>query len=435
MQSLDQLETTIQDLVNTAKDLIQHSREIDLVLGSAPHVRARDVDRDRRKVLAIATQIQTLLTSPNDLIRRLAVHNQLLACLQWLGEFQVLACIPLVGSVAARDVADLAGVPEGQLLRIVRMTATAGFLKESQPGFLAHTSLSAPFVTKLVYLDAAMFLAQTAAPAASMMTAATKRSQQDHGEETALNLALGTPGTRETFQSMRRNKPKLQRQWLAHLQCQADPDGCIVELLAQLDWQSLQNAYVVDVSAKSLALAQAFAERYPSVHFIVQVDQQAHQMLEQGKAQRRGSSFGISDIDSRITLQTRSPGSLQTVKGAAAYVLNMASCSTKSKLRSWILTELEAHLAMLRSNDSVMVLVAPHLIPEAGSTQADVEAAARAHNLLLLQFANEQETEVTELISLIKPAEGAQRQPAIGYKLQLIGKQGQRPLPRIVGEA
>lgn len=355
----------------------------------------------------------------------------------------MLACIPLVGSVAARDVADLAGVPEGQLLRIVRMTATAGFLKEPQPGFLAHTSLSAPFVTKLVYLDAAMFLAQTAAPAASMMTAATKRSQQDHGEETALNLALGTPGTRETFQSMRRNKPKLQRQWLAHLQCQADPDGCIVELLAQLDWQSLQNAYVVDVSpkykvsiklsslvlantrdhqvsAKSLALAQAFAERYPSVHFIVQVDQQAHQMLEQGKAQRRGSSFGISDIDSRITLQTRSPGSLQTVKGAAAYVLNMASCSTKSKLRSWILTELEAHLAMLRSNDSVMVLVAPHLIPEAGSTQADVEAAARAHNLFLLQFANEQETEVTELISLISTVRDEMGGLATVNKFQLF---------------
>lgn len=176
----------------------------------------------------------------------------MLACLQWLGEFQVLACIPLGSSVAAKDLADLAGVPEEQLLRVARMTATAGFLHEPEPGFLAHTPLSEPFVTKLVYLDATMFLSQTAAPAASMMAAATKRNRLGQGEETALNLALGIPSVSETFQSMRQSRPKLQRQWLALQRCEADREACIVELLSQLDWQTLQNAYVVDVSGASV---------------------------------------------------------------------------------------------------------------------------------------------------------------------------------------
>lgn len=76
---------------------------------------------------------------------------QLLAC---LGEFQVLACIPLKGSILAKDVADMAGVPETRLWRVVRITATASFLHESQPGHIAHTALSAPFVTNLSFLDA-----------------------------------------------------------------------------------------------------------------------------------------------------------------------------------------------------------------------------------------------------------------------------------------
>jgi hypothetical protein len=71
------------------------------------------------------------------------------------------------------EIAELAGVSGNQLSRIVRMTATAGFLHKPQPGRIAHTPLLAPFVNNLSYLDAAMFLAKTAAPTALYMTAAT----------------------------------------------------------------------------------------------------------------------------------------------------------------------------------------------------------------------------------------------------------------------
>ena len=126
------------------------------------------------------------------------------------------------------------------------MTATAGFLQEPQLGHIAHTSLSASFVTKLSYLDASMFLAEVAAPVALQMAAATQR----HGllslqNESAYNIAFNTS---QTFHSACEQRTKLQRQWSAYLRCVGAIDDTVIELLSQLDWRSLGNACVVDVS-------------------------------------------------------------------------------------------------------------------------------------------------------------------------------------------
>lgn len=189
------------------------------------------------------------------------VQNQLLACLQWLGEFQVLAYIPLNGSVPAKDVAELAGVPETQLCRIVRMTATAGFLQEPQPGHIAHTALSAPFVTKLSYLDAAMFLTEIGAPVAMQMAAATQRHGQSAGpSKSAYALAFNTS---QTFQSACEQRPKLQRQWSAYLRCAGENGHSVTELLNQLDWRSLGNACIVDVSLVAFLISHVRSPRPP----------------------------------------------------------------------------------------------------------------------------------------------------------------------------
>jgi hypothetical protein len=164
----------------------------------------------------------------------------------------VLAYIPLSGSVPVKDVAELAGVPEMQLLRILRMIATTGFLREPQPGYIAHTPLSAPFVTKLAYFDAVMFLAETAAPAAMHMAVATQRyGYSDKPNECAYTAAFNTS---QTFQSACDQHPKTQRQWPAYLLNAGDVEESITELLSQLNWSDLGNSCVVEVSTSLLCL-------------------------------------------------------------------------------------------------------------------------------------------------------------------------------------
>lgn len=159
----------------------------------------------------------------------------------------MLASIPLTSSVPIRDIADLVGVPETELCRIVRMTATAGFLREPQPGCVAHTALSAAFVTNLSHLDAAMFLAENVGPAALRMSSATQRyCSTETRNNSAYSIALNTS---QTFYSASEQRPKLKRQWPAYLQCVGAAEDGIPELLSQLDWQSLGNSCIVDVSS------------------------------------------------------------------------------------------------------------------------------------------------------------------------------------------
>jgi hypothetical protein len=159
----------------------------------------------------------------------------------------VLASIPLTQTVAVQDVADVSGVPFHQLLRLIRTTATAGFLEEPQPELVKHTSLSAQFVKKPFLADALAFLSDTALPAALQMvtatrlqtqTVTTKRSTFDLDSQSNLTLLAKCE-----------RHPKLRRQVAAYHRLRQNTfDDSVTEILSRLDWTNLGDATVVQVS-------------------------------------------------------------------------------------------------------------------------------------------------------------------------------------------
>jgi hypothetical protein len=150
-----------------------------------------------------------------------------LAGLQWLCEFQILACIPLDGLVAFVEVADISNVSVDQLQRVVRLMATAGFLCEPNDSHVAHTPLSASFVTEPALLDAALYLARAAVPAALNMSPA------------------GQPP-----QACEPSQPRVQRQFVAYMSHGVLDEAHAVDgVIKCVDWNGLASATVVDVSA------------------------------------------------------------------------------------------------------------------------------------------------------------------------------------------
>lgn len=358
---------------------------------------------------------------PNSIFRSSGLtesqQTQLLACLRWLAEFQVLACIPLNDTVPTKDIADLTGVPETELSRIVRMTSTAGFLAEPRPGYIAHTALSAPYVTQLNYLDAAMFLAETAVPASLQMAAATKaRGQGDQigeGTSSAYALAFNTGGL--PFQSACQQRTKLQRQWPAFLGCLGDRDDSVAEVLSRLDWLSLGNACVVDVCAQSTKAATMLADLFPALHFVVQLP---HAAPENATHTNGG---GVNGHGGRISVQSRAPGSLQTVKDAAVYMLRAPSpphsLGQDREMGEHILAELRAHLGVLRTNATVTFVLALRPLPDPGSVGVDVEATACVRDLSKMQLTNEREMQVREVVQMVDSVQDGVGRLAVVNKL------------------
>ncbi|KAF2201585.1 hypothetical protein GQ43DRAFT_471677 [Delitschia confertaspora ATCC 74209] len=453
MDSVALLESYTNELATAVKTFSNHFRNTKVASTWLPSTSQLELPADalievhqaRRRILANLVKVDALISKPTDFLQRITGQSQIVACLHWLGTLQVLACIPLTGSVPAKDLAELAGVPESQLLRIIRMTATSGFLCEPTRDYIAHTPLSAPFVTRPSYLDAALFLEEVQNPAALHMAAATQRlgSNGHETEEMSYN-ANEIPynaafGTERSFQTACEDKPKLAKQWAAFLKFAGDGDDELMEVLTRLDWNSLGDACVVEMGAKSTGSAMVLADLYPSLHIVVQMTESKTSAHYGAKQPRPSSSnrtlvslplfnslsfpsnsssssnsiegpfsteeLRTQELLSRITVQKRQFGDLQLIREAQVYILRLPAPSPSihsSSLPSLILSELQAHLPILCSSPSATLLLTIRVVPEPGSVDPDVEQVARSRDLALLQVAGDRELEMKEVLELVE---------------------------------
>lgn len=180
-----------------------------------------------------------------------AAHQiQLLASLQWLCSFQVLACIPIEQPTTFDDVAELANVPKCQLIRIARITAMAGFLREPEPGHIVHSALSAQFVLKPYSLDALLFVSDIANPMSMQMTRATRISGETEGlDQTPYQLLFHAAPKSATDAKRRRQH--------AAFSC-LSAYTYVTDLPSIYDWYTLGAGTVVEVRTGS----NVFSPRY-----------------------------------------------------------------------------------------------------------------------------------------------------------------------------
>lgn len=304
-----------------------------------------------------------------------------------------------------------------------------------------------------------MFLAETAAPAALHMTAATKNLQRSSG---TVDGSKGSPpslvpynvafNTDQSFQATCAQQTKLQRQWPAYLRCitglgestfgaSSGDDSETVELLTRLNWTSLGSTSVVYAGAAFVSIATTLATLYPKLNIVVQSVESI--------------SPTNAAISSRITLQERSPGAQQTIRDAAVYILQIPSPSDwdtcimppspseqrrgsgsgkllgQSSLPSYIQAELRGHLGVLRAKASatLLVLLRSCVLPESGSADPNVEAAVRLHGLASLQLglsdhdSRQQQPqprwlEMAELVRLVEGVEDGAGRLAVVNKLR-----------------
>ncbi|KFY24935.1 hypothetical protein V493_04938 [Pseudogymnoascus sp. VKM F-4281 (FW-2241)] len=416
MDRLTELKGHSDQLAAVVKNLIDNRRVVDSSdqLGTNSDA---EVDKDqtlfnssKSNILASIAAIKSVVGEPVDFLQDFARQMEILASLRWLAEFQVLACIPFDESLPIKDLADLVGIPESQLVRVIRLTATCGFLREPIQGFVSHSLLSAQFITDRSLLDAIMFIAELATPAALQMPQATQRfGASQNATESAYNLALNTA---RSFHVAVQEHSKLRRQWSAYL-CHAvglHQEGEIIEVLSRLNWSNLGNACVVEVGAKSISMASSLSKKFPNLRLVVQIDSTQSSLLDQdyiwqsavlGSSIRDSSSSGSSPSSTTpfVTVTYRAIGMAQSVTDAAVYIIHVPAASSGVMIKA----ELDDYLGVLRVSGGIMLVLTTRLLPEPGTlSNPEVEASARSRDLNMLQLANESEMEMSELLSIIK---------------------------------
>ncbi|KAG6016308.1 hypothetical protein E4U43_003917 [Claviceps pusilla] len=407
---LEHLQDLSSKLVSDIKTLVSSYPSIDgqhpilsTCEGQAGEIEARS------NVLSSLNDIETLICGPKEFLENLAIQCEMLGSLQWLGEFQILACIPLSQEVPIKDVANLSNVPEKQLAQIIRLTAKCGFLGEPKRGYVAHTPLSACFVAHPSHLDAAMFLAEHAAPAALKLASATQEFEDSQeSNETAFNLAAKT----ETqFAVAREQSPRLGRQWAAFLQHAGGlpEDHAVAEAIAKLNWSNINKAEGQVVEVGAYLAAKPLARLFPKLRFLVQLPHGA----SSGEP-RRCDSSDPSHPD-QIAITSRIPGTPQSVTSAAVYVLHLPS-----SLPCHVLTELQVHLPALRMSSGVMLIMTTRLLPgqDEPSMQGKQAAVAHARGLIMYQMTNEMEMDLFSLVQMIDTVRDSTGKLVLVHKLR-----------------
>ncbi|KAF7526525.1 hypothetical protein G7054_g10718 [Neopestalotiopsis clavispora] len=389
---LTQLTTCVSDLAAQSSSLAAKCHQFDT--NGAPRTMdkvspslAQEILQLKESMAATAGKLQRMVQEPPDFLQRLAHQAQLLACIQWLAEFQILAFIPLDRSVPIEDIAELASVPKDHLSRIVRLTATAGFLQEpaAETGHVAHTPLSTQFVTELSYLDAAMFLADLAAPTALQMTKTTKQfGQSSSPSHSAYNMARGTAAP---FANMwDEHSFKLRRQWPAYLKHVRIPRN---------------DTNCQKVGAESAERAILLARRYPSAQFAVQLSGPAIPggVWTAGPPDQAQKEVLIAG---RIDVSRRAVGSPQPISEAALYILDLSISSLNlGQPKEHVSAELRAHLDILRLNRNSALVLISFILPETRTGSLEEETMTSLRELCMLQLHNQQLLSFKELSELI----------------------------------
>nr|ACH72906.1 AflS [Aspergillus ochraceoroseus] len=355
-----------------------------------------------------------MLTQPSNFLQQLALQTQILANLQWLCEFQVLACIPLEGSVAFEEVADISNVPADRLQRVVRLMTTTGFLCEPSHGHVAHTQLSASFVTEPALLDAALFLAQIAVPAALKMTPEVQPFCTSSDRPPAVGTEGGRRRANDRFcRWSDSSQPKVQRQFAAYLAHGIlDEASAVDEVLKLVDWEGLGSTTVVDIHPPSITTAATLAALAPAIQFVVQTSSPSGQggliPSPDGPGGPSWMTYHLpSSVSSRISVQSRAPATAQTVVGAALYIMRLPSPSpllSWTTVRNQVMLELRAHLQVLRAQPTSRLLLTALVLPLPGAVDRGTEAMVRLRDLSLLQLSNDRQPSKPEIIELLATA-------------------------------
>ncbi|KAK3303881.1 putative O-methyltransferase [Chaetomium strumarium] len=410
-------------LVRIAEDILSHTKRLvsclsdrssapptSLEVGAHSELWVSDIhdggdstiEQHRNALRGLVQQLEKLVEGPHGFLHEYVSTNWEHGALYALLEFGILEQIPLDGAISIAQLAERRGhLPSEKLLRVCRLVACAGILKETEEGVFAHTAISEELVRDAGFRSWVAFQLYETRVASAHLADSLRQSNPFWEGQSAFEYAWGLP-----MYDWHAKHPRQGQRFAEAMESVSknlDPGNSMI-----LSWFSAQSgihedetALVVDVAGKTGSFAAELARSFPKLKFEVQDSSET--LLRRGQESlqqpltnrvifRQRELFAMRSFDEHVQGEELLPRVF--LLRSVLWCLNDESCIRL--LRSFIPALQHASRPALLINDLVS--------PVWGTFEPHIERAFRRRDVTVMTMHNAKQRTSAEWDALFRAA-------------------------------
>ncbi|OAP61994.1 hypothetical protein AYL99_04197 [Fonsecaea erecta] len=333
---------------------------------------SEDILKARSQIQDACNALSQLVSGPAEASFSFLTQHFMSACMQYIYHYRLAEGVPVSGDISYKDLAAKTGTLEGQCARVLKHAMTQNMFRQSRPGHVAHTALSATLLQP-DFRDIAGYVTEESFLAAPrLVEAAEKYPGSQEKNTTAWNLGHNTD--LPMFEFFEKHPARLQR-FMGCMRSLASGESYnLKHLVGAFDWKSLGDGLVVDVGGSFGHCCSEIAKVAPELRFIVQD-------LEKVVTQAQQERASDKHVD-RIDFQTHNFFKPQPVKNADVYLLRFICHDYSDKYAAQILSNITPAMG---ANSRIMIV--DSIMPEVGILGKFEESRARIMDIeMMLSF-------------------------------------------------
>ncbi|KAI9765801.1 MAG: hypothetical protein M1840_007083 [Geoglossum simile] len=239
-------------------------------LGFPAPPNAVDVHLARETLIDSAVKILRLALGPVETLFELTSRCHELAALHAIYTFDIAPKVPLDGESSFADIAQAVGLDEDRVCRIIRLSTTSGIFRETRPGFVAHTGVSALLAMPEGMKSIAGHVIDDIFPASGKLVESLQKYPQPKNRQFETPFALANNVGEPFFDYLTKHPARSERFHAAMRATDVAGPFSGASLAQGYDWDALNSKVFVDVGGSSGHTAMRIASRSTIPKFIVQ---------------------------------------------------------------------------------------------------------------------------------------------------------------------
>ncbi|KAG8408391.1 hypothetical protein J3459_017863 [Metarhizium acridum] len=357
------------------------------------------VEEHRAAISGLTQRLDKLLQGPHGFLHEYVSTNWEHGALYTLIEYGVLEAMPLHRVATIGQLAENTALPIEKLLRICRLAACAGILKEADDGVFAHTVISEELVRNAGFKSFIAFQLYETRVASAHLADSLRRPNPFWTGQSAFEYAWG----------------KSMYEWHAGHPEKGDRFAKAMESVSKsndmiMNWFSShpklcedEKCLIVDVAGKTGSFAMDLANTFPKLHIEVQDSSAA--VLNKGKEILAAELSGRVKFQQRELFLTRSllEHTESDSDGSVPLVFLMRSAMWCHDDDNCIKL-LRSFLPVLQAPTRPTLLISDLVSPALGTFEPHVERAFRRRDVTLMTMHNAKQRTSNEWVALLKEA-------------------------------